>query len=59
MSEFKKGVMDGLLRQVSNLSKYMNAYSMTIREVTNEDDFNVLYDALCLIDKKYSNHEQD
>ena len=57
MSEFKKGVMDGLLRQVSNLSKYMNAYSMTIREVTNEDDFNVLYDALCLIDKKYSNRE--
>lgn len=57
MSEFKKGVMDGLLRQVSNLSKYMNAYSMTIREVTNEDDFNVLYDALCLIDKKYSNYE--
>ena len=59
MSEFKKGVMDGLLRQVSTLSKYMKAYSMTIREVTNEDDFNVLYDALCLIDKKYSNHEQD
>ena len=57
MSEFKKGVMDGLLRQVSNLSKYMNAYSMTIRDVTNEDDFNVLYDALCLIDEKYSNHE--
>lgn len=57
MSEFKKGVMDGLLRQVSNLSKYMNAYSMTIREVTNEDDFNVLYDTLSLIDKKYSNHE--
>ena len=57
MSEFKKGVMDGLLRQVSTLSTYMNAYSMTIRDVMNEDDFNVLYDALCLIDKKYSNHE--
>lgn len=57
MNEFKKGVMDGLLRQVSTLSKYMNAYSMTIRDVMNEDDFNVLYDALCLIDKKYSNHE--
>ena len=57
MSEFKKGVMDGLLRQVSTLSKYMNAYSMTIRDVMNEDDFNVLYDALCLIDKKYTNHE--
>lgn len=57
MSEFKKGVMDGLLRQVSTLNKYMNAYSMNIRDVTNEDDFNVLYDALCLIDKKYSNHE--
>lgn len=57
MSEFKKDVMDGLLRQVSTLSKYMNAYSMTIREVTNEYDFSVLYDALCLIDKKYSNYE--
>ena len=57
MREFKQGVMDGLLRQVSTLSKYMNAYSMTIRDVMNEDDFNVLYDALCLIDKKYSNHE--
>ena len=57
MNEFKKGVMDGLLRKVSTLSTYMNAYSMTIRDVMNEDDFNVLYDALCLIDKKYSNHE--
>ena len=55
----KKKIFNEFLRQVSDLQKYMNAYSFTLRDFTGEEDFSKLYDSLCEIDSKYETYPID
>lgn len=55
----KKKIFNEFLRQVSDLQKYMNAYSFTLRDFMGEEDFSKLYDSLCEIDSKYETYPID
>lgn len=55
----KKKIFNEFLRQVSDLQKYMNAYSFTLRGFMSEEDFSKLYDSLCEIDSKYETYPTD
>lgn len=55
----KKKIFNEFLRQVSDLQKYMNAYSFTLRDFMSEEDFSNLYDSLCEIDSNYETYPTD
>ena len=57
-SDFTQKTFNDLQRQVSNLERFMNAYSITLRRVMNEEDFNSLYNVLAKNIDKYNNYEK-
>ena len=49
----KKDIENGFLRQVANLSTYMNAYSMTLTSgLLSTQEYDNLYDILTKINSK-------
>ena len=54
----KKSIFNEFLRQTTDLMKYMNAYSLTLREFMSEDDFSELYERLTEIDSKYETYPE-
>ena len=48
---FSETVANDFSRQVASLMKYMNAYSITLRDsgIIKEEQFSELYDALCKV----------
>lgn len=49
----KNVIVEDFLRSVANLERYMNAYSMFLRnECLTVEEFNTLYDILCKIKDK-------
>lgn len=52
----KQAIFNELLRQATDLQKYMNAYSHTLREFMNEGDFNELSDSLEEVISKYETY---
>lgn len=53
--DFTKKTFYDLQRQMSNLERFMNAYSITLRRVMTEEDFNNLYNILVKTIDKYNN----
>lgn len=53
--DFTKKTFHNLQRQMSNLERFMNAYSITLRRVMTEEDFNSLYNILAKTIDKYNN----
>lgn len=53
--DFTKKTFYDLQRQMSNLERFMNAYSITLRRVMTEEDFNSLYNILAKTIDKYNN----
>ena len=53
--DFTKKTFYDLQRQMSNLERFMNAYSITLRRVMTEEDFSNLYDMLAKTINKYNN----
>ena len=53
--DFTKKTLHDLQRQVSNLERFMNAYSITLRRVMTEEDFNSIYNILAETIDKYNN----
>ena len=53
--DFTKKTFYDLQRQMSNLERFMNAYSITLRRVMTEEDFSNLYDMLAKTIDKYHN----
>lgn len=53
--DFTKKTFYDLQRQMSNLERFMNAYSITLRRVMTEEDFNNLYNILANTIDKYNN----
>lgn len=53
--DFTKKTFYDLQRQMSNLERFMNAYSITLRRVMTEEDFSNLYDMLAKTIDKYNN----
>ena len=53
--DFTKKTFHDLQRQMSNLERFMNAYSITLRRVMTEEDFNNLYNILANTIDKYNN----
>lgn len=51
--DFTEKTFHDLKRQVSNLERFMNAYSITLRRVMTEEDFSNLYDMLSKAIDKY------
>lgn len=54
----KKSIFNEFLRQTTDLMKYMNAYSLTLREFMSEDDFSELFERLTEIDSKYETYTE-
>lgn len=54
----KKKIFNEFLRQVSDLQKYMNAYSFTLRGFMSEEDFSELFERLTDIDSKYETYPE-
>ena len=54
----KKSIFNEFLRQTTDLMKYMNAYSLTLREFISEDDFSELFDILAEVDSKYETYSE-
>ena len=52
--DFTKKTFADLQRQMSNIERFMNAYSITLRRVMNEEDFNSLYNVLAKNIDKYN-----
>ena len=53
--DFTQKTFYDLQRQMSNLERFMNAYSITLRRVMTEEDFNNLYNILVKTIDKYNN----
>lgn len=53
--DFTKKTFYDLQRQMSNLERFMNAYSTTLIRVITEEDFNNLYNILAKTIDKYNN----
>lgn len=53
--DFTKKTFYDLQRQMSNLERFMNSYSIILRRVMTEEDFSNLYDMLAKTIDKYNN----
>ena len=54
----KKLIFNEFLRQTEDLMKYMNAYSLTLREFISEDDFSELFERLADVDSKHETYSE-
>lgn len=54
----KKSIFNEFLRQTTDLMKYMNAYSLTLREFMSEEDFSELFERLTEIYSKYETYPE-
>lgn len=53
--DFTQKTFHDLQMQMSNIERFMNAYSITLRRVMTEEDFSNLYDMLSKTIDKYNN----
>ena len=54
----KQAIFNEFLRQTTDLMKYMNAYSLTLREFISEDDFSELFERLAEVDSKHETYSE-